>query len=91
MQSGLVLKSNKQQATRVVNKLVQKGLIERISDETDRRVILIDLTEKAKTYFAEYTAENIKQISSYFSCFSESELLELQSAIETINKMLSQL
>jgi len=38
-------------ATQAVNKLVEKGLVERVSDEHDRRVVYIQVTENGKMVF----------------------------------------
>lgn len=78
----------KQQATRVVNNLVQKKYVRRVYDESDRRVILIALTPEGKEYLSEYTKNTISLINDSVEGFSESEIKEFQKAIETINKML---
>jgi len=78
----------KQQATRVVNNLVQKEYVRRVYDESDRRVVLITLTPEAKKYLNEYTANTITLINDSLDDFSEPEIKEFQNAIETINKML---
>ncbi|HCS73275.1 MAG TPA: hypothetical protein DIW17_05295 [Clostridiales bacterium] len=78
----------KQQATRVINELVKKEYIQRIYDESDRRVILIRLTPEAKMYLKEYTAKTIGLMNDSLDGFSKSELEELQNAIEIINKLL---
>ena len=38
----------KQQATRIINNLVEKGYVQRIYDESDRRIVFIRLTQEAK-------------------------------------------
>jgi len=38
-------------ATQAVNKLVEKGLIERVNDENDRRVVCIQPTEQGRAVF----------------------------------------
>lgn len=78
----------KQQATRVINELVKKGYIQRIYDESDRRVILIRLTQEAKMFLKEYTAKTIGLMSDSLDGFNKGEIEELQNAIETINKLL---
>ena len=50
----------KQQATRVVDRLVKKGYVKRAQDHMDRRVVLVHLTPKAQSFFKEYTAKTKK-------------------------------
>lgn len=78
----------KQQATRIINKLVQKGYIQRIYDNSDRRIVLIRLTQEAKSYLSKHIAKSVEIISDSLSGFAESEIREFQTAIETINRML---
>ena len=56
--------------TKLLNKLIEEGMIERIPGEKDRRVINIDLTEKGNTYlenrFFEIQSSLIDKISSLF-------------------------
>ncbi|NLC45279.1 MAG: MarR family transcriptional regulator [Clostridiales bacterium] len=78
----------KQQATRVINDLVKKGYIQRIYDESDRRVVLISLTPEAKMYLNGYTAKTIGMVNDSLEGFNKSEIEELQNAIKTINRLL---
>ena len=78
----------KQQATRVVDKLVKKGYVKRAHDYTDRRIVLIHLTSKARSFFKEYTAKAKKEISESLSGLSEKEIREFQAAVERINHMM---
>jgi len=78
----------KQQATRVVNRLVQKGYVQRTNDDTDRRIVLVRLTSKARSYFRDYTAKTRKEITESLSGFSEAEIREFQAVIERINRMM---
>lgn len=78
----------KQQATKIANQLVEIHFLRRIYDKADRRIIMVELTEKAKTYVEEYSAENMNRISQSFDSLAESELAELQSALEIFNKIL---
>ncbi|MGI6570000.1 MAG: MarR family winged helix-turn-helix transcriptional regulator [Caldicoprobacterales bacterium] len=81
----------KQQATRLINKLVEKGFIKRVYDDSDRRVVMISLTSQAKSYLEEYVAKSIKQIEKSLSGFSDSELQKLQRTMETMSQMLARI
>ncbi len=78
----------KQSATKVVNQLVQLNFICRFHDESDRRIIKVDTTPEAKAYLDKFSIENMKQVSKYFESLSEDEFIELQKAIETVNRIL---
>ncbi len=50
-------KMPKQQMTKLVNRLVQCGFVKRFDDPSDRRIVKIQLTEKA-TEFIDYFMEH---------------------------------
>lgn len=81
----------KQQATKVANQLAQKGFIRRDFDQADRRITRVELTPKAQEYMASYMIENIKHMSQRFALLEEGEFAQLQDAIDTINRILSQI
>ena len=81
----------KQQATRVVDKLVKKGYIKRAQDHMDRRVVLVHLTPKAQSFFKEYTAKTKKEITESLSGLSEKEIREFQTAVKKINHMMTKM
>ena len=53
---------SKPAATQVINRLVEKGLVERIRDEADRRVIYIRPTDPGIEMFESALAERLKDI-----------------------------
>lgn len=78
----------KQSATKIVNQLVELKFIYRFSSETDRRIIKVGNTPEAKAYLDRFSIENMKQVSRYFESLSDDEFIELQKAIETVNRVL---
>ena len=88
--SSLAKKMNlqKQSATKVVNQLVGMDFIRRFNDEADRRIIKVENTPEAKAYLDRFSIENMKQVSRYFASLSNEEFMELQKAIETVNRIL---
>lgn len=78
----------KQSATKIVNQLVELNFIRRIDDETDRRIIKVDITPEAKAYLDRFSIENMKQVSRYFESLSDEEFAELQGAVATVNRIL---
>lgn len=77
--------------SRIVQSLVQEGLLERQSDNSDRRKILINLTKKGMNKTEEIKRHLHSRIEEQFSCLSRNELEELIKASETIKKILTKL
>ena len=50
---------SKPAATQVVNRMVDRGLMERLSDENDRRVVYIRATEAGRTFYEEKMDRNL--------------------------------
>lgn len=79
----------KQQATKLVNRLVENGFAERRSEQGDRRVIKVVLTDKAKEYIEKVTSCNIESYKKSFKNMDIREMEEFQAAIETLFRILS--
>ena len=60
--------------TYVIDKLEQKGHIERKPCATDRRVIFAHITEKGKNFMEEAFPQHEKMITELFSVLTEEEL-----------------
>ena len=50
---------SKPAATQVVNRMVDRGLMERLSDESDRRVVYIRATETGRAFYEEKMDRNL--------------------------------
>lgn len=79
----------KQQATKLVNRLVENGFAERRSEQGDRRIIKVALTDKAKEYIEKITSCDIESYKKSFKNMDIREMEEFQAAIETIFRILS--
>lgn len=79
----------KQQMTKLVNRLVDGGFVLRRFDESDRRVIKVVLTDKAKQYIEKIASCDIESYKSGFKNIDIAEAEEFQAAIETIFRILS--
>ncbi|WP_180951194.1 MarR family winged helix-turn-helix transcriptional regulator [Marasmitruncus massiliensis] len=84
---GRLLGTPKQHTTKIVQKLVQYGFVERISDETDRRVIKIQITPKALDYI-EYCKQGETFTQWLEHTLGVEEMDKLETAIETILNLL---
>ena len=74
----------KQNMTYLTNKLVEEGLIKRLHDMSDRRVIKIALTGKGDDYLNEWRKNKIEETKRDFSFYNDEELKKLCSSVEAI-------
>lgn len=75
-----------QQLTKLVDELVEKGLVARQKDPDNRRLVLIDLTEKAETYLTTKQHEIFGELVPAFEKFSNDELITLaRSSYDILN------
>ncbi len=70
--------------TQLVDALVKKGYIVRKESSEDRRVILIELTKKAKDSLAVMREKAVVHLTAAFSNFSDEELVTFQTLSEKV-------
>lgn len=85
------LKVPKQQATKLVDKLIGCQFVERVQNEGDRRVIRIRLTDKALHYLDDYYLKNTAFIASLEQQLTAEDLLRLNDAVEVLGEILPKL
>lgn len=71
-------------ATQVIDKLVNIGLLERIKDENDRRLVLISINEKGKRIFGKTLDRRKESFKWWFSKISQEEQQKLLDTIENL-------
>ena len=64
---------SKPAATQMVNRLVENGLVERLSDESDRRVVCIRATEAGRTFYEEKMDRNLSLVDRVVDRMGETE------------------
>ena len=69
--------------TQSADKLVRRGLIERIADPNDRRVVRLKMSETGRTLLNETAAENRVFMRSVWDAMSEVERASVVSGMET--------
>lgn len=74
--------------TLLVDKLIELGFVERLSDSKDRRIINIRLTEKGIEYLKEFKELNKENIKRKLSVLSNSELEQLLSSLKNIKEII---
>ncbi len=80
---------SKPNLTAIVDKLVKEGYVQRKFDESDRRLILIELTEKGQEYQQECSKARYESVAKMFEKFSDDDFIEFNKSIETITKILN--
>jgi DNA-binding MarR family transcriptional regulator len=81
---GMKLLLSRPNMTAHLDKLVSEGLVKRIPDETDRRVINIGITQEGLNYIKESRAWVKNNIKETLKALNNEELVLMYSCIETI-------
>lgn len=77
--------------TKLLNKLIDEGMIERFPDQKDRRIINIDLTEKGHTYL-DAKFENVKlTLKERLSPLPEGQKDKLLISLENLREVLTEI
>ena len=72
---------SKPAATQVVNRLVDNGLVERLSDESDRRVVYIKATEAGRAFYEEKMDRNLSLVDRVVNRMGEVEACALAAQL----------
>jgi len=83
-----VLKVSVSTLTAAVNKLVDKGYINRFRIPADRRMVMIELTEKGALAVREHEAFRLSMINDALSQLSGDEAEKLINSLENINSII---
>jgi len=75
--------------SRVVDELVQNGLVNRKRDPDDRRNIQLSLTDTGKKLIKDLNKKHVRILADQFSILSNEELRILFSALESIKKVIN--
>jgi DNA-binding MarR family transcriptional regulator len=79
------------QMTRLLDKLVDSGIVKRQTDKTDRRMTNIILTARGKAFLEEGDITIKEAIKETLSCLDEKELQELSDSLTTLRKIFTKL
>jgi len=79
------------QMTRLVDRLVALGLVERRPDAADRRTINLALSEKGRMVIEEHGAAIRDSVKEALSCLSDEELQELSASLRALRDIFSRL
>jgi len=78
---------SKSQMTHLVDQLVSLGIVIRLPDSRDRRMINIALTDHGETMLKKCRELVRQNVSNKLSCLSPAELAELSSTLEKLKEI----
>lgn len=84
-----VIQISKQQLTPLICRLIDTGMVNRIPNAKDRRVINIDLTPQGRQTFKDLSAAIRSDIAKKLQGLSEQELEELDQMLKRMHVILS--
>ena len=90
-ETGKLMCIKKQNMTYIADKLVENGLIRRVPDLNDRRVINIIITDKGKEYVDEWQKNRINIMRQNFTCFDDDDLKKMNKSVDNIKYALSKM
>jgi DNA-binding MarR family transcriptional regulator len=79
------------QMTRLLDKLVDSGIVKRQINKSDRRMTNIKLTAKGRAFLEESDIKIKEAIKETLSCLDEKELQELSDSLITLRKIFTKL
>lgn len=79
------------QMTRVVDRLVTAGLVQRHTDPSDRRTVNLVLTDRGTTAMKEHEAAIRDSVAEALSCLTDEELRQLSASLKSLRDTFSKL
>ncbi|MFB3161813.1 MarR family transcriptional regulator [Neobacillus sp. 179-J 1A1 HS] len=80
---------NKSAITAIINRLADRGLIERTRDENDRRVVYLTLSEKGKELIQKTQEKVHLLVESFITRFDEAEITNFINTYEKLALILT--
>ncbi|MCX7921684.1 MAG: MarR family transcriptional regulator [Clostridia bacterium] len=90
-EAGKKLFISKPHMTILLDKLISEGLVERLPDKEDRRVINIQLTEEGKEYIKDIKERKKTSIKTKLSNLEDDDLGVLSVSLENIKNIISKI
>ncbi len=86
-----VFEVNKSAITAIINRLFEKGLIDRSRDENDRRLVYLTLSDRGEKLFLK-TEERVNNlVESIIGEFTEEEIVQFLKTYEKLNGILQKI
>jgi DNA-binding MarR family transcriptional regulator len=77
--------------TALIGKLIREGLVVRVQEKTDQRIIRVELTEKGRKFIDERKKIAKEAIRANLEPLAEQDLNELCESLEKINRIIAKL
>jgi DNA-binding MarR family transcriptional regulator len=85
-----VFNVKKSAITAMINRMWEKGLIERTRDENDRRVVYLTLTNRGNELFLKTEQRIHKLVESLITKFDQTEIEQFIQTFEKLNQLLQE-
>ncbi|MBM7692672.1 DNA-binding MarR family transcriptional regulator [Peribacillus deserti] len=85
-----VFEVKKSAITAIINRLWEKGLIQRTRDQKDRRVVYLTLTDKGNILFRKTENRIHKLVESLINKFEQEEIEKFLKTYEKLNQVLTE-
>ncbi|MBE4906916.1 MarR family transcriptional regulator [Bacillus luteolus] len=85
-----VFNVKKSAITAMINRMWEKGFIERTRDENDRRVVYLTLTDKGNELFLKTEQRIHKLVESLITKFEQTEIEQFIKTFEKLNQLLQE-
>ncbi len=82
------MKISKQQLTPLVSRLIEEGMALRKQDQNDRRIVLIQLSEKGRSTFSQLGAKIRNNFQDKLGRLSDSDLNELKQLLHRVRALI---
>lgn len=76
--------TNRQNMTYIIDALVGTGLVKRMPDMNDRRVVNIMITDEGNKYLNEWKKDKIEDMTKIFVSLNDEDLEKMYNSIENI-------
>lgn len=70
--------------TSIIGRMEERGLVRRIQDKNDRRVVRVELTDDGKELYNKTVLPHKEFLGKMLDCFSEDELIELNNLLDKV-------
>ncbi|RDY27214.1 MarR family transcriptional regulator [Romboutsia weinsteinii] len=77
--------------TKLLNKLIDDGYVERLPDQKDRRIINIDLTTKGKEHLDNAFEDLVRTFKERLSSIPDNQLDKLNNSLENLKEVLTEI
>jgi DNA-binding MarR family transcriptional regulator len=77
--------------TILIDKLIEEGLVERIPDKSDRRIVNVAVTKAGRDFFKQFRNKARESIKKNLSTLSSEDIASFHDSIENIRIIISKL